>query len=88
MLSQPEAISHQNTEVVLVIKALCGHLESGKNWATKFGAIKKKEGWEISKADPKVWMKCNLRRRTKNMVFFPPLGFHFFQFSKAHNFKL
>ena len=26
-------------------------------WATKFGAIMKEEGWEISKADPKVWMK-------------------------------
>ena len=59
MLSQPEAISHQNTEVVLVIKALCGHFESGKNWATKFGATMKEEGWEISKADPKVWMKRN-----------------------------
>ena len=42
---------------MLVIKALHGLHESGKNWATKFGAIMKEEGWEISKADPKAWMK-------------------------------
>ena len=44
---------------MLVIKALHGIPESGKNWATKFGAIMKEEGWEISKADPKAWMKRN-----------------------------
>ena len=44
---------------MLIIKALCGIPESGKNWATKFGAIMREEGWEVSKADPKVWMKRN-----------------------------
>ena len=32
---------------------------TGHAWATKFGAIMAKEGWKISKADPKVWMRRN-----------------------------
>ena len=37
---------------MLIIKALHGIHSSGKDWATKFGAIMAKEGWKISKADP------------------------------------
>ena len=33
---------------MLIIKALCGMHSSGKDWATKFGAIMAKEGWTIS----------------------------------------
>ena len=44
---------------MLIIKALYGLHGSGKSWATKLGAILRKEGWEISKADPKAWMRHN-----------------------------
>ena len=33
---------------MLIIKASCGMHSSGKDWATKFGAIMAKEGWTIS----------------------------------------
>ena len=44
---------------MLIIKALRGIHSSGKDWATKFGAIMAKEGCKISKADPKVCMRRN-----------------------------